>query len=238
MNVFQEYFLREKKINDGSQYLGPFTSVGKVKSIFDFIKSVFPIRTCNYLLSENNINNQKFKICLEYHLGNCKGPCEGLMTEAEYMENVQNIVYILKGNLSFVKNAFKQKIQEYAEQLKFEEAEAMRIKLENIESYQGRSTVVNTNIDNVDVFAFTDAEGFCVIGYLKIMQGMITQATTLVLTKKLDESPEELLQIAITELRLQFDTDAREVILPFKVELSDDTLTQTVPLAGEKEKDS
>lgn len=233
---FPRIFFTRKKINDGSQYLGPFTSVGKVKSIFDFIKSVFPIRTCNYLLSENNITNQKFKICLEYHLGNCKGPCEGLMTEAEYMENVQNIVYILKGNLSFVKNAFKQKIQEYAEQLKFEEAEAMRIKLENIESYQGRSTVVNTNIDNVDVFAFTDAEGFCVIGYLKIMQGMITQATTLVLTKKLDESPEELLQIAITELRLQFDTDAREVILPFKVELSDDTLTQTVPLAGEKKK--
>lgn len=233
---FPRIFFTRKKINDGSQYLGPFTSVGKVKSIFEFIKSVFPIRTCNYLLSENNIKNKKFKICLEYHLGNCKGPCEGLMTEAAYMENVQNIVYILKGNLSFVKNAFKQKIQEHVEQLNFEAAEEVRVRLENIENYQGRSTVVNTNIDNVDVFAFSDAESFCVIGYLKIVQGMITQATTLVLTKKLDETPEELLQIAITELRIQFDTNAREIIVPFKTELSDEEIVQTVPLAGEKKK--
>lgn len=233
---FPRIFFTRKKINDGSQYLGPFTSVGKVKMVFEFIKSVFPIRTCNYLLSENNIKQHKFKICLEYHLGNCKGPCEGLMTEAEYMDNVQNIVYILKGNLSFVKNAFKQKIQEYAEQLKFEAAEEMRLKLENIENYQGRSTVVNTNIDNVDVFAFSDADGFCVIGYLKIMQGMITQATTLVLTKKLDETPEELLQIAITELRIQFDTDAQEIIVPFKTEWPDSQIIQTVPLAGDKKK--
>ncbi len=233
---FPRIFFTRKKINDGSQYLGPFTSVGKVKSIFEFIKSVFPIRTCNYLLSETNIKNKKFKICLEFHLGNCKGPCEGLMTEEAYMENVQNIVYILKGNLSFVKNAFKQKIQEHVEQLNFEAAEEVRIKLENIENYQGRSTVVNTNIDNVDVFAFSDAESFCVIGYLKIVQGMITQATTLVLTKKLDETPEELLQIAITELRIQFDTNAREIIVPFKTELSDEQIIQTVPLAGEKKK--
>lgn len=233
---FPRIFFTRKKINDGSQYLGPFTSVGKVKSIFEFIKSVFPIRTCNFLLSETNIKNKKFKICLEYHLGNCKGPCEGLMTEAAYMENVQNIVYILKGNLSFVKNAFKQKIQEYVEQLNFEAAEEVRVRLENIENYQGRSTVVNTNIDNVDVFAFSDAESFCVIGYLKIVQGMITQATTLVLTKKLDETPEELLQIAITELRIQFDTNAREIIVPFKTELSDEEVIQTVPLAGEKKK--
>lgn len=233
---FPRIFFTRKKINDGSQYLGPFTSVGKVKSIFEFIKSVFPIRTCNYLLSETNIKNKKFKICLEYHLGNCKGPCEGLMTEAAYMENVQNIVYILKGNLSFVKNAFKQKIQEHVEQLNFEAAEEVRVRLENIENYQGRSTVVNTNIDNVDVFAFSDAESFCVIGYLKIVQGMITQATTLVLTKKLDETPEELLQIAITELRIQFDTNAREIIVPFKTELSDEEIVQTVPLAGEKKK--
>ena len=233
---FPRIFFTRKKINDGSQYLGPFTSVGKVKSIFEFIKSVFPIRTCNYLLSETNIKNKKFKICLEYHLGNCKGPCEGLMTESAYMENVQNIVYILKGNLSFVKNAFKQKIQEHVEQLNFEAAEEVRVRLENIENYQGRSTVVNTNIDNVDVFAFSDAESFCVIGYLKIVQGMITQATTLVLTKKLDETPEELLQIAITELRIQFDTNAREIIVPFKTELSDEEIVQNVPLAGEKKK--
>jgi len=233
---FPRIFFTRKKLNDGSQYLGPFTSVGKVKSVFEFIKSVFPIRTCNYQLSENNIQQNKFKICLEYHLGNCKGPCEGLMTEAEYMENVQNIVHILKGNLSFVKNAFKQQIQALAAQLKFEEAELVRQRLENIENFQGRSSVVNTNIDNIDVFAIADAEGFCVIGYLKVMQGMITQGTTLVLTKKLDETPEELLQISITELRLQFETNAREIIVPLKTEISDDTIIQTIPLAGDKKK--
>jgi len=233
---FPRIFFTRKKLNDGSQYLGPFTSVGKVKSVFEFIKSVFPIRTCNYQLSENNIQQNKFKICLEYHLGNCKGPCEGLMTEAEYMENVQNIVHILKGNLSFVKNAFKQEIQALAAQLKFEEAELVRQRLENIENFQGRSSVVNTNIDNIDVFAIADAEGFCVIGYLKVMQGMITQGTTLVLTKKLDETPEELLQISITELRLQFETNAREIIVPLKTEISDDTIIQTIPLAGDKKK--
>jgi len=233
---FPRIFFTRKKLNDGSQYLGPFTSVGKVKSVFEFIKSVFPIRTCNYQLSENNIQQNKFKICLEYHLGNCKGPCEGLMTEAEYMENVQNIVHILKGNLSFVKNAFKQQIQALAAQLKFEEAELVRQRLENIENFQGRSSVVNTNIDNIDVFAIADAEGFCVIGYLKVMQGMITQGTTLVLTKKLDETPEELLQISITELRLQFESNAREIIVPLKTEISDDTIIQTIPLAGDKKK--
>ncbi len=233
---FPRIFFTRKKINDGAQYLGPFTSVGKVKSVFEFIKSVFPIRTCNYQLSENNIQQNKFKVCLEYHLGNCKGPCEGLMSEAEYMENVQTIVHILKGNLSFVKNVFKQQIQTFASELKFEEAELVRQRLENIENFQGRSSVVNTNIDNVDVFSIADAEGFCVIGYIKVMQGMITQGTTLVLTKKLDETPEELLQIAITELRLQFDTYAKEIIVPLKTELSDNTIVQTIPLAGDKKK--
>ncbi|MFN0275137.1 MAG: excinuclease ABC subunit UvrC [Chitinophagales bacterium] len=233
---FPRIFFTRKRIEDGSTYLGPFTSKGKVKSIFDFIKSIFPIRTCNYVLSEQNIRNHKFKVCLEYHLGNCKGPCEGLMTEPEYMENVHSIVHILKGNMSLVKNRFKEKIQAHVSQLEFEKAEEIRKKLEVIEDYQGRSTVVNINIDNVDVFAFTDTETFAVIGYLKVMQGMITQSKTLVLSKKLDETPEELLGIAITELRLQFQSDSKEIIVPLKTELSDETIVQTVPLAGDKKK--
>ncbi len=233
---FPRIFFTRKRIEDGSQYLGPFTSKGKVKSIFEFIKSVFPIRTCNYVLSETNIKNHKFKICLEYHLGNCKGPCEGLMSEQEYMDNVNNIINILKGNLSFVKSSFKQKMQEHVERLEFEAAEVLNKKLASIEDYQGRSTVVNTNIDNVDVFSIADAGNFAVIGYLKIMQGMVTQAKTLELIKKLDESKEELLSIAITELRLQFNSDAKEIIVPVKSELSDDTIVQTIPLAGEKKK--
>ncbi|MBC8045719.1 MAG: excinuclease ABC subunit C [Fimbriimonadaceae bacterium] len=233
---FPRMFFTRKRIEDGSTYLGPFTSKGKVKSIFDFIKSIFPIRTCNYFLSEQNIKNHKFKVCLEYHLGNCKGPCEGLMSEGEYMENVQSIVHILKGNMSLVKTRFKEKIHEYVEKLEFEEAGEIKKKLEIIEDYQGRSTVVNINIDNVDVFAITNAENFAVIGYLKIMQGMITQTKTLVITKKLDEPPEELLSIAITELRLQFQSESNEIIVPFKTELSEETIIQTIPLAGDKKK--
>lgn len=232
---FPRIFFTRKKLDDGATYLGPFTSKGRVKTVFDFIKQVFPIRTCSYALTAQNIANKKFKICLEYHLGNCKGPCEGLMTEEAYMENVQNIVHILKGNIGPVKSAFKKKMQEYAEQLQFEQAEDMRRKLESLEDYQGRSTVVNTHIDNVDVFAFTDSGSFCVIGYLKIIQGMVTQASTLLLTRKLEETPEELLQIAITELRLQFNSDAREIIVPFKAEY-DEAITQTIPLGGDKKK--
>lgn len=233
---FPRIFFTRKRINDGSQYLGPFTSKGKVRSIFDFIKSIFPIRTCNYFLSEANINNHKFKVCLEYHLGNCKGPCEGLMSEQEYMDNVQNIVNMLKGNMSMVKNVFKQKIQHHVEKLEFEQAAQIKAKLVIIEDYQGRSTVVNTNIDNVDVFSIADATNFAVIGYLKIMQGMVTQTKTLELIKKLDESKEELLSIAITELRLQFASNAQEIIVPLKTEISDQSIIQTVPLAGDKKK--
>lgn len=233
---FPRMFFTRKRIEDGSQYLGPFTSKTKVRSIFDFIKSIFPIRTCNYLLSEQNIQKHKFKVCLEFHLGNCKGPCEGLMQEEEYNENVQNIVHILKGNMSLVKSKFKAKIQEHVATLEFEKAEDIRKKLEIIEDYQGRSTVVNTNIDNVDVFAIADAENFAVIGYLKINQGMVTQTKTLVLTKKLEESKEELLAIAITELRLQFQSNAKEIIVPVVTDMSDDGIIQSVPLGGDKKK--
>ena len=232
---FPRIFFTRKKLNDGATYLGPFTSKGRVKIVFDFIKQMFPIRTCNYALSANNIAQNKFKICLEYHLGNCKGPCEGLMTEEAYMENVQNIVHILKGNIGPVKSALKKKMQVHVEMLEFEEAEAMRRKLESLEDYQGRSTVVNTHINNVDVFSYTDNGSFCVMGYLKIMEGMVTQASTLMLTRKLEETPEELLAIGITELRLQFNSDAQEIIVPFNTEY-DAHIAQTVPMGGDKKK--
>ncbi|MBC8172903.1 MAG: excinuclease ABC subunit UvrC, partial [Chitinophagales bacterium] len=233
---FPRIFFTRKRIDDGSVYLGPFTSKGKVKSIFDFIKSIFPIRTCNYFLSETNIKNHKFRVCLEYHLGNCKGPCEGLMSETEYNENVQNIVHILKGNMSLVKNKFKQDMNEAVTNLAFEKADDIKKKLQIIEDYQGRSAVVHTNIDNVDVFAFADAEEYAVINFLKIKEGMVTQTKTLVLTKKLEETKEELLSLAVNELRLQFQSDASEIIVPFLIEMAEQNITQTIPLAGDKKK--
>lgn len=233
---FPRIFFTRKKIQDGSQYLGPFTSLSRVRFVFDFIKTVFPIRTCSYNLSRSNIQAGKFKVCLEYHLGNCKGPCENLQSEEEYMENVQQIVQILKGNMGLVKNVFRQKLDTYAQQLEFEKAEEIRQKLESIEQYQSKSSVVNIGISNVDVFAIANAESFAVIGYLKIIEGMITQAKTLLLTKKLDETPEELLTIGVTELQLEFESYPDELILPFAIELPETGAKQTVPLAGEKKK--
>ncbi|MBK8488748.1 MAG: excinuclease ABC subunit UvrC [Chitinophagales bacterium] len=233
---FPRIFFTRKKIQDGSLYLGPYTSLTRVKTIFDFIKTLFPIRTCSYNLSAANNQAGKFKICLEYHLGNCKGPCENLQSEEEYMENVQQIIYILKGNMGLVKNLFIEKLTNHVEALEFEQAEEIRKKIEIIDQYQNKSSVVNFSITNVDVFAIADAEGFAVISYLKIMQGMITQAKTLEISKKLDETPEELLIYGITELQLEFESEASELILPFAIDLPETAATQYIPQAGEKKK--
>ncbi len=233
---FPRIFFTRKKIADGSQYLGPYTSLSRARAIFDFIKTLFPIRTCSYNLSEANIKAGKFKVCLEYHLGNCLGPCENLQTEADYMENVQQIIHILKGNMGLVKSLFRQRLNNHVEALEFEQAEDIRKKLEAIEQYQNKSSVVNIHIDNVDVFAIADASSFAVIGFLKIMQGMVTQAKTLVIRKKLDETPEELLLYGITELQLEFDSRATELILPFPIDLPATAATQHIPQAGEKKK--
>ncbi|MFN3940483.1 MAG: excinuclease ABC subunit UvrC, partial [Chitinophagales bacterium] len=233
---FPRIFFTRRKLNDGSQYLGPYTSLGKVRSVFDFIKTLFPIRTCAYNLSNGNIQAGKFKICLEYHLGNCKGPCEGLQSEEEYMDNIQQIVHILKGNMGIVKTRFKEKINTYVENLEFEKAEDIRQKLENIELFQGKSTVVNIQIHNVDVFAIADADGFAVVGFLKVMQGMITQAKTVEIIKKLDESVDELLAIAIAEMQIEFESKPDEIILPQEIELPAHFGKQVVPQAGDKKK--
>jgi excinuclease ABC subunit C len=233
---FPRIFFTRRHIKDGSLYLGPYTSLRKVEQIFEFIKTLFPIRTCSYDLSKSNIEKQKFKVCLEYHLGNCKGPCEGLQSEKEYNENVEEIVNILKGNMGPVKSKFREQLAGHIERLEFEKAADIKNKLAIIEDYQGRSTVVNVKINNVDVFGFSDGEDFAVIGYIKIMNGMIVQTKTLVLYKKLEETPDELLSLAVVDLRLQFSSDAAEIIVPFKIELSKETIVQTVPLAGEKKK--
>lgn len=233
---FPRIFFTRRHIQDGSLYLGPYTSLKKVEQIFEFIKTLFPIRTCSYDLSQSNIEKQKYKVCLEYHLGNCKGPCEGFQSENDYNENVEEIVNILKGNMAPVKAKFREQLSQHIDKLEFEKAEDIKNKLAIIEAYQGRSTVVNVKINNVDVFGFANGDEFAVIGYIKIINGMIVQTKTLVLYKKLDETPDELLGLAVIDLRLQFLSDAKEIIVPFKIELSDESIVQTVPLAGEKKK--
>jgi excinuclease ABC subunit C len=232
---FPRIFFTRRKINDGSTYLGPYPSLGKVRSIFDFIKSLYPIRTCSYNLSPSNIAAGKFKVCLEYHLGNCKGPCEGLQDEADYMESVQQIIHILKGNMGVVKQHFKQQLQDHIAELAFEKAEQVRIKLEAIDAFTGRSTVVNVKIDNVDVFAYAENKYESVIGYLQVGQGMIIRSKTIVLQKKLDETKEELLLIGIQTLQKEMESETAEIIIPFETELPEH-ISYTIPQAGDKKK--
>ena len=233
--LFPRIFFTRRKINDGSTYLGPYPSLGKVRSIFDFIKSLYPIRTCSYNLSPSNIAAGKFKVCLEYHLGNCKGPCEGLQDEADYMESVQQIIHILKGNMGVVKQHFKQQLQDHIAELAFEKAEQVRIKLEAIDAFTGRSTVVNVKIDNVDVFAYAENKYESVIGYLQVGQGMIIRSKTIVLQKKLDETKEELLLIGIQTLQKEMESETAEIIIPFETELPEH-ISYTIPQAGDKKK--
>lgn len=233
---FPRIFLTRKKINDGSEYLGPFTSAGKVRDLIGFIKQYVPLRTCKLNLTDNNIRKGKFKVCLEYHLGNCKGPCEGLQTAADYMEGLQQVRNILKGNLGSVINHFRSVMQEQAAALEFEKAEATRKKIEHLESYQARSVIVSSHLSNLDVFSIIKEDNQAYVNYLMVQNGTIVQTHTVPLETKLEETEEEVLGFAITHLRTSFNSLAREVIVPFPVEYPDDRLIFTIPKGGDKKK--
>lgn len=217
-------------------YLGPYTSLGRVRNIFEFIQSIYPIRTCSFNLSKANIESGKFKVCLEYHLGNCKGPCVGLQSEADYQVNVKEIIRILKGHMGELKQELKSRMQHHIDDLAFEQAAGIKEKLEAIEAFQGRSTVVNVRMGNVEVFGFTENEAEAVIAYLEINEGMIVRSKTVVVQRKLEESKEELLAFSVESLRREFESDVQEIIVPFEIELTESDLKQTVPLAGDKKK--
>jgi len=229
------FFTRNRK-DDGSTYLGPYPSLGRVRTVFEFIQSLYPMRTCSLALSEANIKAGKFKVCLEYHLGNCKGPCEGLQSEEDYMANVKEVIRILKGHMGELKTELRSRMHEYTEALAFEQAEDIRRKLEAIDAFQGRSTVVNVRMDEVDVFGYTENEKEAVIAYLQVNEGMIIRSKTVVLQRKLDESREELLAYAVNHLRREMQSSCKEVIIPFDCSPDDDGLIKTIPLAGDKKK--
>lgn len=233
---FPRLFLTRKKIDDGSEYLGPFTSVSRVKLILDFLRSIYPIRTCNYVLSEANLQQNKFKVCLEYHIGNCLGPCEGLQTETSYNANIEQIKHILKGKATFVINGLKEEMQQLAENFAFEEAEAVKKKVQHLEKYQSRSSVVHPNIDDVEVFGLDVVNDRAFVNYFKVISGSIIQAQAFQLKKQLDETPQELLSYAILSMRDRFKSQSKELIVPFApgYEMADTTLT--IPLRGDKKK--
>ncbi len=233
---FPRIFLTRKKINDGSEYLGPFTSAGKVRDLISFIRQYVPLRTCKLNLTEQNIQKGKFKVCLEYHLGNCKGPCEALQNEHNYDEGLQQVRNILKGNLGSVINHFKKEMQQMAIDLSFEKAELVRKKIDHLESYQAKSVIVSSHLSNIDVFSILKEDNWAYVNYLMVQNGTIVQTHTVPLETKLEETEEEVLQFTIANLRSSFNSMANEVIVPFTVNYPDKTIVVTVPKGGDKKK--
>jgi excinuclease ABC subunit C len=231
---FPKIYAMRNPVKDGSEYFGPFSSPRVMHIVLDLVKRLYPIRNCNYVLSEKNIESHKFKVCLEYQIGNCKGPCEGLETEQEYMESIKSIKNILRGNLGEVKNHLKECMNKAASKLQFEQAEVFKNKLELLQNYQGKTTVVSITIHNIDVFNISTSQQFAFVNYLKIANGMIIQTQTIEYRKVLDEMDHEILELAIIEMRDRYESTANEVIVPIKIDIGDDTLKFTVPKAGDK----
>ncbi len=233
---FPRIFLTRNKINDGSEYLGPFTSVGKVRELLNFIKEFIPLRTCKLNLTEQNILKKKFKVCLEYHLGNCKGPCEGLQTKVDYDEGLQQIKQMIKGNLTPVIQRYKEEMNYYVSQLQFEKAAIVKKKLEGLENYQAKSVIVSKSFSNLDVFSILRDNNIAYVNYLMVQNGTIVQTHTIILEIKLDESNAEILILAIIDLRKKFNSLAQEIIIPFPIEYTGEDFSITIPRAGDKKK--
>ncbi len=233
---FPRIFLTRKKINDGSEYLGPFTSAGKVRELISFIRQYIPLRTCKLPLTQLNIQKKKFKVCLEYHLGNCKGPCEGLQSESEYAEGLQQIRQLLKGNLTPVIQHYKQQMKEMAVRMEFEKAEQVKKKIDHLENYQEKSVIVSKHLTNLDIFSILIENDIAWVNYLMVLNGTIVQTHSSELQTKLGETKEEVLQFAIANIREIFNSPANEIVVPLPVEYPDKVITITVPKGGDKKK--
>jgi len=230
---FPRIFATRRMVKDGSEYFGPYTSFKTVNTILDLIKELYPLRTCNYDLSQANIESGKFKVCLEYHIGNCKGPCEGLESFENYQKQVDAIREILKGNFKESMKDFKRLMTSLAQDMHFEEAQKIKEKIEILENYQSRSTIINPKITNIDVFSIVSDESAGFINFLQISHGSIIRSHTMEIKKKLDETDEELLELAIIELRERFQLLSKEIIVPFPVDLGEN-IKVTVPQLGDK----
>lgn len=223
-------------VKDGSKYLGPYPSVGMMHSILGLIKETYQLRTCNLPLTPPNIAAGKFRVCLEYQIGNCKGPCENLQNEIDYNNSIEEIKDILNGKISHVLRGLKDNIQDAALNLNFELAHRLQKKYELLEKYQSKSTIVNSSITEVDVFSIASDEKMAFVNYLKVMHGTIIQTQTIEIKKKLDEGEEELLMLAISEFRSRYQSESKEIIVPFEIDIQDEKLKFTVPKQGEKKK--
>ena len=230
---FPKVFSTRRIIKDGSEYFGPYTSMKTVHTLLDLIRGLYPMRTCSLDLSPEKINAGKYRVCLEYHLGNCKGPCEGLQTQASYDLQVDAIRAILKGNFKASLQQFKEQMKGHAQALEFEDAQRIKDKIHILENYQAKSTVVNPKISNVDVFSIISDESYGYVNFLQLSYGSIIRSHTLEIKKKLDETDAELLSLAITEIRQRFHSLSREIYVPFHLEMGED-IKVTVPKLGDK----
>jgi len=232
---FPRVFLTRRHIRDGSEYLGPYTSVDQVRSLLEFIKQTIPLRTCSLNLSEKNIQAGKFKACLEYHIGNCKAPCVGLQSKDEYNWQVEQVREILKGKLGEITRFYKQEMTRLAAELEFEKAELVKKKLEYIKNYQSRSIIVSTRIHEVDICSVVSDEQYFFVNFMMIVQGSVVQTHTARIEKKIEESDEEILPVALQLLRERFHSQSPEVVVPFVFPFTEG-ITITVPKLGDKHK--
>ena len=232
---FPRIFLTRNIIKDGSEYFGPYTSVRTAKALLDLIKELYLLRSCNYDLSEKNIKNQKYKICLDFHIGNCKGACEDLQTEGNYNEDITAIRNIIKGNFKESLKLFEEVMLQFATKMEFEEAQKIKEKIALLANYQAKSTVVNPSINNVDVFSIVSDESYCYVNFFKINNGAIIQSYTTEIKKKLDETDKELLELTIIEIRQRFNSQSKEIFVPFEVNLGE-AIKVTVPKLGDKKR--
>ena len=234
--AFPRVFLTRRKIKDGSEYLGPFTSVAKVRELLYFIRQHIPLRTCKLPLTEKNIAAGKFKVCLEYHLGNCKGPCQSFQSAADYEEGLQQVKQVLKGRVSGVLQHYKAAMQQHIAHMEFEKAGMVKKKIEHLENYSAKSVVANTSIGDVDVFSIMQNGDQAFINYMMIRHGSIVQAHTLELSPKLDETLAEILSFGIAQIRSTFVSDAPEIVVPIEIEYYEPQIKLTVAKAGDKKK--
>lgn len=232
---FPRVFPTRRMIKDGSEYYGPYTSMKTVKTLLDLIKSLYKLRTCNYDLSQEKVDAGKYKICLEYHLGNCEGPCEGKQSEKEYHEHIEHIRQIVKGDFKTSLYKFRDQMQVHAAAMEFEDAQRIKEKLDILENYQAKSTVVNPKISNVDVFSIISDEGYGYVNFLQLAHGAIIRSHTLELKKKLDETDKELLELGIVEIRQRFSSQSNEIYVPFEIEIGTEVKV-TVPKLGDKKR--
>jgi excinuclease ABC subunit C len=233
---FPKVYPTRNPVKDGSEYFGPYASLKMMHTILGMIKQLYPLRNCNLVLSESNINSGKFRVCLEYHIGNCKGPCENHQTEEDYLQSIEQVRKILRGNINEVIHRLKDNIKTAADTWEFETAERLKRKLDILEQYQGKSAIVNQSIHNVDVVTIASDNRFAFANYMKIVNGMIIQTQTIELKKQLDETESELLGFALIEMRQRYLSNSREIIVPFLPDFELEDATFVVPKLGDKKK--